>query len=159
MGDRLTEEKKSRQTSPTPYGDIFDKLCPTYMSMGMTYAEYWDGEVGMKTFYRNAYKERVENEYRIADRNNWYMGQYMMAVLQAVPLLVAGLNVKPSTHLPEYPDKPFFDTFDEKKKEEDRRKAEEDQMKLAMAVFQAATAQFNKNIQSRQENSNQSSGQ
>ena len=127
--------------------------------MGMTYAEYWDGEVGIKTAYRNAYIEHVENEYRIADRNNWYMGQYVMAVLQAVPLLVAGLNVKPSTPLPEYPDKPFYDTFDEKKKDEDRRKAEEDQMKLAMAVFQAATAQFNKNIQSKHGNGNQSSGQ
>lgn len=151
MGDRLTEDEEPKQTSLTPYGDTFDLLLPKYMAMGMTYDQYWDGEVGMKTAYREAYRDRIEQEQRIADRNNWLMGQYIMSALNAVPLLVAGLNVKRGTTLPKYPEKPFYDTMDEQKKEEDRQKREEDQTRLAMAMFQSAIERFNGNIQKRLE--------
>ena len=119
--------------------------------MGMTPELYWDGEYGLKRAYRKAYRIRIENEQRMADRNNWYMGQYLIYVLQCVPLLVGGLNVKSSTRLPEYPNKPFFDTYDEQKKAETRKKNQEDQMKLAMAMFQASIMKFNKNLEKRQE--------
>lgn len=152
MGDRLTDgDEEPQQTSPTPYGDIFDKVLPNYMAMGMTYDQFWNGEVGMKTAYREAYRIRIEQEQRIADRNNWLMGQYVVSALNAVPLLVAGLNVKRGTQLPEYPDKPFYDKLDADKKEEDRKKREEDQTKLALAMFQAGIEKFNRNLQRRQE--------
>lgn len=118
--------------------------------MGMTYDEYWDGEVGMKTAYREAYRMRVEHDMRIADRNNWYMGQYIMDVLNGMPLLVAGLNVKRGANLPPYPDKPYYERLDEQKKEEERAKREEDQTKLAIAMFQAGIERFNRNLLKRQ---------
>ena len=121
------------------------------MAMGMSYDDYWDGEVGMKTAYREAYRLRVEHDQRVADRNGWLMGQYVVRALNAVPLLVAGFNVKKGASLPEYPDKPFYVTFDEEKKEEDRKKHEEDQTRLAMAMFQAGIERFNRNILKRQE--------
>ena len=149
MGDRLTEESKPKQTSPTPYGDIFDELFPHYLLMGMTPEQYWDGESSLKGAYRKAYRLRIENEQRFSDQNNWYMGQYMIRVLQAVPLLVGGLNVKPSTKLPEYPDRPFFEQAEAQKQEEVRKKREEDQSKLAMAMFQAMLTKFNRNFEKR----------
>lgn len=155
MGDRLTEETQTKQTSPTPYGDMFDELFPHYLLMGMTPEQYWDGESPLKKAYRKAYQMRLENEQKLADRNNWYMGQYIMCVLQCVPLLVGGLNVKASTQLPEYPNKPFFERAEEEKKEAVRKKNEEDQSKLAMAMFQAMTAKFNKNIEKRLERQKQ----
>ena len=118
MGDRLTEQQNRIQTSQTPYGDIFDELFPHYLLMGMTPEQYWDGEFGLKSAYRKAYRMRLENEQRLADRNNWYMGQYMMRVLQCMPLLVGGLNVKRGTQLPEYPDKPFFEEAEMKKNDD-----------------------------------------
>ena len=151
MGDRLTEEEQSKQTSQTPYGDMFDKLLPEYMAMGMTYDEYWDGEYGTKRACLKAYRIRMENEQRIADRNNWYMGQYIVAAIQSVPLIVPGINMKKGASLPDYPDKPFFMRYEEQKKEEVRKQHEEDQSRLAMAMFQAMTAKFNKNIQNRLE--------
>ena len=150
MGNRLTEDEEP-QTSPTPYGDIFDEALPQYMAMGMTWDEYWDGEFGIKRAFRKAYKIRLENEQRINDQQNWYMGQYVVAALHAVPLLVAGLNVKEGTPLPEYPDKPFFEKIEAQKKEEVRRKEQEDQTKLAMAYFQAGIEKFNRNFLKRQE--------
>ena len=150
MGNRLTEQEQPKQTSLTPYGDIFDELFPHYLLMGMTPEQYWDGEYGLKTAYRKAYTLRLENEQRISDRNNWYMGQYIIAALQAVPLFVGGFNTK-GANIPSYPDKPFFQQEEERKKEEVRKKNEEDQSKLAMALFQAMTAKFNKNIEKRLE--------
>ena len=152
MGDRLTEDSKPKQTSPYPYGDIFDELFPHYLLMGMTPEQYWDGESFLKAAYRKAYQMRIENEQRLADQQNWYMGQYMISVLQCVPLLVGGLNVKPSTRLPEYPNKPFLEKAAEERRETDRRKKEEDQAKLVMAMFQQGIMKFNKRMeQSKQE--------
>ena len=145
MGDRLTE-----QASPTPYGDIFDELFPHYLLMGMTPEQYWDGEYGWKKAAREAYRMRMENEQKLADRNNWYMGQYMIAVLQSVPLLVGGLNVKEGTQLPEYPDKPLLEKAELQRKEEDRKKYEEDRAKAAMAMFQAGITKFNKRFEKEQ---------
>lgn len=151
MGNRLTEEEQPRQISNTPYGDIFDQCFPHFLVMGMTPEQYWDGEYGLKIAYRKAYRLRVEYDQRMADRNNWYMGQYLIAVLQSVPLLVGGLNVKPSTRLPEYPNQPFLEKYEAEKSEKTRKKQQEDQMKLAMAMFQASITKFNKNLEKRKE--------
>lgn len=144
MGDRLTE-----QTSLTPYGDVLDRLLPDFLAMGMSYDDYWDGEVGMKTAVRKAHSMRLEQEIRLVDRSNWNMGQYILAALNATPLLVAGLNVKRGAVLPKYPEKPFIEQQDEEKCEENRKKREEDQTKLAMAMFQAGIERLNRNIQKR----------
>ena len=152
MGDDLTgKQQDSTQTSSRTYGDIFDELFPHYLVMGMTAEQYWDGESWLKKAYRKAYKMRIENEERTADMRNWYMGQYLIKALQAVPLLVAGLNVKSSTKLPDYPDKPFLIEAEARKQEEVRKRKEEDQQKLAMALFQQFTMRFNKNIEKRLE--------
>ena len=158
MGDRLTEEKETKQTSLTPYGDIFDEALPQYMAMGMSYDEFWNGECGTKRACRKAFEIRIETEQKIADTNNWYLGQYIVSVLHSVPLLVAGLNVKDTSSLPKYPDKPFYMTAEEKKKEEAqqkkdelRKKKEEDQQKLAMAMFHAMATQFNKHFAGKDE--------
>ena len=150
MGNRLTDDDQE-QTESRSYGDIFDELFPHYLLMGMTPEQYWDGESSLKPAYRKAYQLRMENEQRIADRNNWYMGQYIMAAIQAVPLVVPGVNMKKGADLPEYPDKPFLEKYEEQKKETVRKQKEEDQSKLAMAMFQAFATRMNKNIEKRLE--------
>jgi len=159
VGDRLTEESKPKQTSPTPYGDIFDELFPHYILMGMTPEQYWDGEGFLKRAYMKAYQMRMENEQKVADRNYWLMGQYIMYVLNATPLLVAGLNVKPSTKLPEYPDRPLLEKAEVQKNEEAKRKQEEDQTRLMMAMFQAGIAKFNKRFEKEHKQSAESGQQ
>ena len=150
MGDRLTGEEESEQASPKTYGDIFDEFLPEYLAIGMPYDLYWDGEYGTKTAYRKAYQLRIRNEQLLADTNNWYVGQYIMAALQAVPLLVNGFVPK-GVKAVDYPDKPFLEKQEELKKEEARQKHEEDQSKIAQAMFQAMVAKFNKNIEKRLE--------
>lgn len=153
MGNRLIGEEPQK-TSSTPCGDIFDDQLPYYLAMGMPYDLFWDGEYGTRRAFLKSYRIRLENERRMADVNNWYMGQYIIAALQAVPLFVGGLNTKGIT-LPEYPGKPFLETAEARKKEEDRQKYEEDQSKIAMAMFQAAISKFNKNVEKRLEKEKQ----
>ena len=154
MGNRLTWEDKPEQTESREV-NIFDELFPDYLMMGMTPEDYWDGESSLKPAYRKAYQLKIENEQRIADRDNWYMGQYILAALQSFPLLVAGLNVKKGAQLPDYPDKPFLQKMEEEKQEEVRRKQQEDQSRLAMAMFQAMVSKFNKNVEARLERERQ----
>ena len=149
MGDRLTEDDP-KQADTRSYGDIFDEYLPEYLAIGMTYEEYWEGGFGTKRAARKAYAIRIRNEQMLADRQNWTMGQYIMAALQHTPLLVGGLNVKPSTKLPDYPDKPFLEAAEEQKKEEIRKQKEEDQIKLAMAMMHAAFNRFNKRFEQQQ---------
>ena len=153
MGNRLTEEQEKRQASDTPYGDTFDELFPQYLMIGMTPEQYWDGESSLKRAYMKAYRMRVEEQQRMQDTQNWYMGQYIMCVLQAVPLLVGGLNVKPTTRLPEYPEKPFLLKQEADRKEQNRKKKEEDQTRMAMALFQAGIQKMNARILARQKTS------
>lgn len=146
MGNRLTDEE-SQQTESQTYDNIFDELFPHYLMMGMTPEQYWDGESSLKPAFRKAYQMRMEQEQKMADRNNWFMGQYIMCVLQAVPLLVGGLNVKNTTRLPEYPKEPFLEKYEAEKKEADRKKQEEDRMKLTLALFQQGIMKFNKRME------------
>lgn len=150
MGDRLTEEERP-QTSQTPYGDTFDAMLPHYMAMGMSYEQYWDGEYGIRKAYREAYKIRMENEQRVSDVNNWYMGQYIRVALQSVQLVVAAGLMKNTPTLPDYPDEPFLQKAEKTKTEEAKKQHEEDQSKMAMAMFQAMIGKFNQNIERRLE--------
>ena len=160
MGNRVKNgEEDSKQTVHRSQGEIFDELFPHFLLMGMTAEQYWDGESWLKPAYRKAYKMRMDNEQKMADINNWYMGQYLIRALQAVPLLVGGLNVKKGAELPQYPEKPFLITAEEQKKEEVRKQKEEDQTKLAMAMMQAMFNKFNKNFEKRQQSREVQTGQ
>ena len=150
MGDRLTWEESDGQTETPSYGDIFDELFPHYLVMGMTPEQYWDGESWLKKAYRKAYRIRNENQQKVTDWMNWNQGIYLRDALQSVALFVGGLNTKGVT-MPEYPDKPRLVKAEEMKREEDRKKHEEDQQRLAMAMFQAAISQFNRNVEKRLE--------
>ena len=69
-------------------------MFPHYLAMGMSPEEYWDGESSLKPAYRKAFRIRMENEERIADRNAWLLGLYVRDALQSVAMLVNGFVPK-----------------------------------------------------------------
>jgi len=150
VGDRLTEdEEQISSQAGKSYGDIFDELFPHYLLFGMTPEQYWDGESWLKPAYRKAYELKIENERIMADTNNWYLGQYMIAVLQSGAMLVPGVNTRTGTTFDPYPDMPFLQKAKKLEKEENRKKRGEEQQQLALAMFQSFTQKMNKNIQKR----------
>lgn len=68
------------------YGETFEKLCGYYMSLGMGYHDYWDGDCEMARYYRDM-------DEKVKERQNealWLQGLYFYeALVDASPVLNA----------------------------------------------------------------------
>lgn len=93
-GSPLREEPSFSQK------EIFDELCPYYMAMGMTYAEYWQGSPRLAIVYRK--KKEIERE----EKNEWlwWQGYYNFV---AVSTVVGNVLKKKSSPALEYLKKPI----------------------------------------------------
>ena len=65
------------------YGEKFEELCGYYMSIGMTYHEYWDGDSMMAKYFREAEERKRERE----NYNAWLQGVYIYEALLDACLL------------------------------------------------------------------------
>ena len=106
------------------YSDVFKQLCPYYMSIGMSYDDFWNGDVSMVEAYRTA------DELRLKQRNYelWLQGMY------ASPLFRFTMKgtVKPEPYVKE----PFPITPAEAREREERAaRAEEERLKAEFARF------------------------
>ena len=94
--------------NPTPsFAYIFKEWFPYYLAIGMTYDEYWNGDVELTNYYRKAWKLKQ----KFKNQELWLQGAYMYeALLDASPMLhaFADKNTKP---IP-YRDEPY-DIFGE----------------------------------------------
>lgn len=90
----------NRPSSLFRYGDTFEDLCSYYMSLGMSYSDYWDGDNQMVKYYRQLDKINREHENYLA----WLQGMYFYeALLDASPMFRDMLkNPKPIPYR-EYP--------------------------------------------------------
>ena len=69
-------------------------MCPYYMSIGMSYDEYWDGEAALCKYYREAHDRRLREQNVLMHRQGAYIYQ---ALLCASPLFNA-LSKKREAH-------------------------------------------------------------
>lgn len=66
------------------YSERFEELAGWYMSIGMSYHDYWDGDADMPKYFRDKYK--AEND--IINYRLWILGSYIYeAILDASPAL------------------------------------------------------------------------
>lgn len=95
VSSSLPEKSGSGQIKTAPhntYTETFEKLCPFYLAIGMTYEQYWDGEPKMAKFYREAHKLKKSEK----NSELWLMGAYVYEALCDVsPVLNA--NAKKGT--------------------------------------------------------------
>lgn len=122
--------------------EVFDNQCAYYMSIGMTYSEYWDGDAMMPRFYREAEELRRRRE----NYNAWLQGAYVYeAIKDLAPSLKAFSKARP---------KPYRDTVipllpSEIKEYEDRQKKKRYEENLAR--FKGLAQQINEAIIKSQE--------
>lgn len=114
------------------YFEIFEQLCPYYMSIGMSYDDFWHGDVWMVKAYRQA------NELRDKKRNLefWQQGVYFFeALCDASPLF--RFSMKNGTISAEpYPKEPFPITAAEVREREEREaRKKEERLKAEFALF------------------------
>ena len=114
------------------FSDVFEQLCPYYMSIGMSYDEFWNGDVSMVKAYRKA------NELRDRRRNQdlWLQGRYFYDALCAASPLYR-FTMKKGLIKPEpYTQEPYPVTYAElREKEEREAKAREERLKAEFTAF------------------------
>lgn len=110
MDDKLTAVSSSNgigsgessDTQPaTNSRELFAKIFPKYLAMGMSYDEFYDKDHELVIAYRKAYKDKR----RQANEDMWRQGVYVyQAIVRAAPLLIPfNKNPKPEPYL----DKPI----------------------------------------------------
>lgn len=122
---------------PSPivrYGDKFEELCGYYMSLGMSYHDYWDGDNCMTKYYREA--EEIKKERRNSEL--WLQAAYIYeALLDASP--VFNPLSKKNKPFP-FRSEPIPITSSGNKKSEERKKKQmlengKEAMRAMMAAF------------------------
>ncbi|MGN0558377.1 MAG: hypothetical protein ACI4IS_02885 [Acutalibacteraceae bacterium] len=101
---------------------------PFYLSIGMTYEQYWDGDCCLTKYYRKAYELKRDRENERA----WLQGMYVYEALCDVAPIIRAF-AKAGTKPLEYPEKPYAITQKEIKKrqiETERAKYEKAKAKI-----------------------------
>ncbi len=109
----LTE---SSPTQEKTYTEIFEESFPFYLAIGMSSAEYWEGDCSLTRYYRKAYKIKQEE----TNTNAWLQGLYVYdAISTALHNALKGKNQKAR----EYAKQPY--NYDNNKEKSEYEKAKE----------------------------------
>ena len=129
--------------SSITYTELFEQNLPFYLSIGMSYEDYWENDVFIARFYRRAYdikKERKNEEL-------WLQGLYVyQAILAIAPALKAMSNASPEKYMEE--PLPLTET-EFKKREKRRAKLKQEEMIDKAERFASA---WNKQMKEKEDN-------
>lgn len=129
--------------SPFRYSDRFEELCGYYLSIGMSYEDYWDGDCCMTKYYRK--KDTLDRERRNYDL--WLQGAYIYeALLDASPVFNP-LSAKKKPH--PYRETPIPLTANESKKIEEMNKQK--QLENGREAMRMMMIEFNKRFEEKTE--------
>lgn len=110
----------------------FNKCCPFFISIGMTYEQFWYGDPTIANMYLEAFKLKEQREAEKTKWITWEQGLYVYeAICDVAPVLRA--FSKATKPLP-YPEKPYAT---KEKEEEDKKikKLEEERDKYRTQIF------------------------
>lgn len=102
----LSVDGEGEQKTHSPfstYTEQFYEAFPYYLSIGMTYEQFWDGDPILAKYYRQADEMRIERR----NQEMWLQGLYVYeAICDVAPILQAmakkGTKPRPYTEQP-YP--------------------------------------------------------
>lgn len=116
---------------PLSLVEVFERACPVYMFYGMSYEQYWDGDVSAHKAYREAHKLRMKEKNSFAH----IQAAYFYEALCDASSLFRGM--KPSR--PQEFRKEPYDLFDD-----DRRRREEEEARAKYEAIKDKVAAFAK---------------
>lgn len=122
MGDELLNSQPTKSNS-----EIFDECFPFYLAIGMSYAEYWEGDASLARYFRKAYRIKQEE----ANNNAWLQGLYIYdAISTALHNALRGM-AKSKPPAKDYAKQPY-NIFKKKKTEAEKaQEVEIEQQKAA----------------------------
>lgn len=125
MGDELVSglspQNGDGQNVPVlSYTREFEKCLPYYLSIGMSWEQFWHGDVEMARFYRQAHEMQLKQK----NFELWLQGRYVYeAIGDMVPVLHAFAK-EGSTPTP-YPREPYPLTQKDVREQEERERREQ----------------------------------
>lgn len=136
----LPSEESEHQMVRSPlstYTEQFYEVFPYYLSIGMTYEQFWDGDPTLAKYYREA--EEIRNEKK--NQELWLQGAYIYeAIADLSPILHA--FTKKGTKPEPYADSPYPIT--KKQQERIRLEKERKTAEKGMRFMEALTQMVNK---------------
>lgn len=129
------------------FAELADELCPQYMSIGVSFQEYWHGDYTQLAYYAKAFEVQRER----ANYDAWLQGAYVYdALCMASPILRA--FAKSGTKPTPYHKEPYGMKLDEASTGAPEKKQtktnEEIQALNASAKFASFMTQWNKRFES-----------
>ena len=84
-------DRSSEKSTPfVSYSEIFEKNFPLYLSIGMTYDQYWNDDCQLTRYYLKAFKLKQEREISNDNYKLWLQGLYIYeAICDVSPILHA----------------------------------------------------------------------
>lgn len=137
MGGRLSDtpsqdednsDEEEQHDSPS---ELFHEVEAYYLSIGMTYDQFWHGDVWLAKVYRDAQEIREQRENIAA----WRSGIYMVSALNAT---VGNMFMKKGSKPAKYMSRPLPLTYKDKKAQEleQQREAQERIKRMMFALAQ-----------------------
>lgn len=139
MGDIVKEN--SEKVESISLTETFEKFCPFFISIGMSYEQFWDEDPTITKTYYEAYKMKMEREIDKIEWQMWKQGVYIYEALVDVSPILHAFAKKGTKALP-YPKEPY--SFKDKKTEEQKQKEAENERLRAMINFNNWCREMNK---------------
>lgn len=79
MGSELLDEPSESPSPLTDYTEVFEAQFPYYLSLGMSYDDYWHNDPSLVRHYREANELRR----RRFNQESWWQGAYFYNALMA----------------------------------------------------------------------------
>lgn len=107
MGDQLVgvdlpDERGSQSTAP--FTKVFWDCLPAYLTMGMSYETYFNGDPALAKAYREAWKIQEKNKQSYLNWQAWVAGGY---IYHALCLVAPSFNSLKPQKPGKYPGKPY----------------------------------------------------
>lgn len=123
MGCEFLKSPTQKKTNT----EIFEEAFPFYLAIGMSYAEYWEGDPKLTQYYRKAYQIK-QDEF---NNNAWLQGMYIYdAVSTALYNALRGMG-KTKPPAKDYAKQPYELNKKTKTEQEKAKEVEIEQEKAA----------------------------
>lgn len=110
----------------------FQKICPFFISIGMTYEQFWYGDLTIAKAYLEAYQMKEKREAEKMQWAMWNQGVYIYEALCDVSPILHAFSKKGTKPLP-YPSRPYG--MEEKKDKEQPTEQNKKIENLKLQVF------------------------
>lgn len=132
-GSLFTNEEDEPRGSPSSftYTDKFYEVFPYYLSIGMTYDQFWNDDPCLVRFYRKAEEMRMEKR----NQELWLQGMYIYEALCDVSPILHAFAKRGTKPVP-YTEQPYpLSNKEVKRAKEDKEREVFDKGKKFMEAF------------------------